>query len=814
MGYSVELAQIMKFGYFDNQNKEYVITQPNTPLPWINYLGSDEYCALMSNTAGGYSFYVDPREQRITRYRYNNIPFDEGGRYIYVRDNKTSEYYSPTWQPVRKKLDFYECRHGMGYTTIYTKFRGFEVKITYFVPLGENLEIWSMDISSLTDRDVSIFSFIEFCLWDAVGDSTNYQRTWNIGQAHCEGSTIIHNTLYGNWKKILAFFSCSEKISGFDTQRKNFLGNFGYNSLMHPEVVTRGKSTNSKAIGWDPIGSHQINLKLKAKKNYNIIFTLGTAKSSKEAKLISAKFLKKAVIEKELKKLKEYWEENLSNFQAETPDHEMNLMLNTWNQYQCMTTFNWSRYASYFESGIGRGMGFRDACQDTLGFCHMIPEKVKQRILELAGIQFERGDAYHQFSPITKKGDLWGYSDDSLWLILAVANYIKETGDASILKLKAPFSPLPQTEAKAMLGHHAYIYEEKSKTSAVKTGTIYEHLKRAIKFSSENIGPHGLPLSGFADWNDCLNMTGPNCKAESVFTAQLLIYACREMLEIAEIAKNKNDKKEFEKIILQMAQKLNKYAWDGAWWRRAFDDSGSPVGSAKNHEARIFLETQPWAVMAGISDQERAQACMDSVHKDLYTKHGILLLQPAFRTYHPELGEISTYPKGLKENGSIFCHPNPWAIIAESILGRGSIAYDYYRAILPSAQNDSAELRKVEPYVYCQMVAGKDHPDFGEGKNSWLTGSAAWNFVAASQYMLGIRPHYDGIIIDPCIPKNWKGYKVTRVFRGTTYIINVKNIYKVHKRVSVIKLDGKRISGNMIPALKDGKTHQVEVIMG
>lgn len=808
----------MRYGHFDSKTKEYIIEKPDTPLPWINYLGSEAYCALISNTAGGYSFHKDPREKRITRYRYDNVPFDQGGRYIYVKE-EASDFWSPTWQPTRKKLDKYECRHGMGYTTISSKRKGIAFEATYFVPLGEDLEIWKVKIKNETQKTkkLTLFSYIEFCLWDAVGDSTNFQRTWNIGQAHAEKNTIYHTTLYGSWSDIFAYFHCNQKVSSFDTQRKNFLGNHGYNGLEAPQAVVEGRCSNSIANGWAPIGSHCTKVTLRGGQEKTIIFILGVAKNRKTSAQKMKKYAKTHEVDAALKKLKAFWDEKLSNFYAVTPDEDMNEMINVWSQYQCMTTFNWSRYASYYEAGIGRGMGFRDSNQDTLGFVHMIPEKVRERILALASIQFENGCTYHQYSPITGKGDLWGYSDDQLWLVYSTLHYMRETGDFSILKEKIPFAKRVVAE-KEMHGHHEYLppdlQKKKKEQKPKKTATLYEHLRLAIKYTWDNLGPHDLPLAGFADWNDCLNMLGKRKKAESVLVGELLVGAADLMAELAYHLGERKDQKTFAEVAEEMRETLNDVAWDGEWFKRAFDDAGKPVGSKVCKEGKIYLETQAWAVLSGTVDFERGRKCMDAVHERLSTKHGIVLQQPALRKFYPELGEISTYPPGLKENAAIFCHPNPWAIIAETMLSHGERAFHYYKAILPSAYNDMSDLRKVEPYVYCQMVAGPDHPDFGEGKNSWLTGSASWNFVAAAEHILGVRPHYDGLVIDPCIPPDWYGFEVKRVFRGATYIIEVSNPKRKSRGVKSILVDGDILEGQTVPDFADGKEHLIEVEMG
>jgi cellobiose phosphorylase len=757
---------------------------------------------------------------------------------------------------VRGKLDSYQCRHGLGYTIISSRKNDVACEITYFVPLGEDLEIWRLKITNLSKKPkkLALFSYVEFCLWDAVGDAANFQRTWNIGRAHAEKNTIYHTTLYGSWLDIFAYFHCSAPVSSFDCQRKAFLGNHGYNNLDNPEAVQKGCGSNSVAIGWAPIGSHCINVDLKAGQTETILFVLGVAKDRKISAQKIKQFSSVAVVETALKRLNKFWSEKLSNFHAVTPDPDMNLMLNTWNQYQCITTFNWSRYASYYEAGIGRGMGFRDSNQDTLGFVHMLPEKARRRILDLAAIQFENGSTYHQYSPITGQGDLWGYSDDQLWLIYATVHYIKETGDFKILNEKAPFAVMSASQ-KTMFGHHNYLPPDLQVSVAAsgarggvkgKSATLYEHLCRAIEYTAKNLGPQGLPKAGFADWNDCLNMLGTKQAAESVLVGMMLVGAADLMAELAgkiKDAKKGNplgkkssrqilaDQKRFLQVAEKMRKTVNCVAWDGSWYKRAFDDKSRPVGSEVCKEGKIYLETQAWAVMSGTAagcadsrgvgkmqreaaDGTRGKMGMDAVHKYLATKYGIILQQPALRHFHPELGEISTYPPGLKENAAIFCHPNPWAVVAETMLGRGERAYEYYRAILPVAQNDIAETRKTEPYVYCQMVAGPDHPDFGEGKNSWLTGSASWNFVAAAEYILGIRPDYDGLRIDPCLPPGWKGFEATRVWRGATYNIKVHNPEHVSRGVKSLRVDGDNLEGNLIPAFKDGRKHKVEVEMG
>ena len=495
-----------------------------------------------------------------------------------------------------------------------------------------------------------------------------------------------------------------------------------------------------------------------------------------------------AAVDRELAKLRGYWDETLGKYSAVTPDAAVNGMVNIWNQYQCRTTFNWSRSASYYESGIGRGMGFRDSNQDILGFAHQVPTLARERLKDIAATQFPEGRAPHQYSPLTKQGNGEGFGDDHLWLVIGAAHYMKETGDLGILD-------------------ESVAYNDGS------DGSLYEHLCRAMEYTTRSTGWHGLPLIGSADWNDCLNLKGPNGKAASVMVAQMFVMAAGLMMEIARRTGKPADVEKFDTWGREMARKVNDTSWDGEWYLRAFDDTGAPVGTAKAEEGRIWLETQVWAVLSGVAEGERARTCMDSVRAHLASKKGIVLFAPGYTTYHPELGYVSVFPAGLKENAAIFCHTNPWAMIAETMLGRGDEAFSYYKAILPSASNDTAELRGTEPYVYSQMIAGRDHKDFGQAKNSWLTGTASWNFAAVSQYILGVRPEYDGLRVDPCIPRGWKSISVTRVFRGDTYRISITNPRKLCQGVRRLTVDGKPREGNLVPVFGDGAVHEVEGVL-
>jgi len=781
-----------KYGYFDEKRREFVITRPDTPTPWINYLGCEEYCALMSNTAGGYSFHGDPRDKRITRFRYNNIPTDRPGRYIYIRDQKDGNYWSATWQPVVRIKNYkYECRHGLGYTIINSEHKGITTETTYFVPLKENLEFWVLKLKNKTSkkRNLKIFTYSEFCLWHAEMDMTDFQYTLNIAKANFEKNIIFHETEYAPEAKRfnLSFFASSSKVTGYDCDRETFIGR--YHSEENPEAVEKGKSFNSFASGGNPIGSVSLDIILRPGEEKTIVFMLGVATRKNQAKALLNKYKNPRKVWKKFDELKRYWNDALSCYQAKTPDADIDTMVNIWNQYQCRTTFNWSRFASYYEAGIGRGMGFRDSNQDTLGVVHVIPKRVKTRIKELASNQFKNGSSYHKFFPLTKTGEKGGYSDDPLWLILAVAGYIKEVGDFGFLR-------------------------EKVKYVDGGKGTMYEHLKRAIDFVYTERGPKGFTLMRFADWNDCLNLGTDNEKAETTWVPELHYLAIGEFLRLAERMKKAQDIKKYKALGEKIKKNFNKKAWDGNWFIRGIDKNGKPVGSKKNKDGKIYLNTQTWAVMSGITDERRAKRAMDMVRRYLDTKLGIMLMAPAYKKFDPILGAITTFAPGLKENGGIFCHSNPWAMIAETILGRGTRATEYYKKILPSVKNRIADIHQTECYIYSQFITGRDNPHFGRARNSWLTGTAAWNMVAISQYILGIRPDYDGLMVDPCIPNKWKNFSVQRKFRNTTYNIKIKNPKKKAKGLKSLLVDGKRIKGNIIPNFKDKKMHKVIAILG
>jgi cellobiose phosphorylase len=815
----------MRYGYFDDDHCEYVITRPDTPLPWINYLGTDAYFGIISNTAGGYSCYRDARLRRITRYRYNNVPADAGGRYLYLRDNGTGDYWSPSWQPTQRDLDSYECRHGLSYTTIASARLGIHAETLYFVPPGETLEVWRLSVRN--DRpvpaDLSVFSSAEFCLWDAQDDATNFQRNYSTGEVEVADGVIYHTTEYRERRNHFAYFACSEPLAGFDTQREAFLG--PYRGWDRPLAVERGESSQSVAHGWAPHGSHHVRFTLGPGEAREVIFLLGYWENPEDQKFdppdsaiinkalvrpVIDRWLRPATVADGFRRLRESWASVRSVMRVSTPDTDTDRMVNIWNPYQCMVTFNMSRSVSLFESGISRGVGFRDSCQDLLGFVHLAPELARTRILDLAATQLASGGAYHQYQPLTKRGNDAigsGFNDDPLWLIVGVAAYLKETGDTAILDEPVPYADTDGPPAR-----------------------LYEHLERSYQYTLDRLGPHGLPLIGRADWNDCLNL---NCfsdtpgesfqttenisggRAESVFIAGLFVLAARELAGIAWLRGLAGDASGYHAAAKKMADAVVAHGWDGRWFRRAYDHSGQAVGSAENTEGQIFLEPQGMCVMSGIGIANgMAAKALSSVDEHLATSHGIMLLHPPYSRYHRELGEISSYPPGYKENGSIFCHVNPWVMIAETMIGDADAAFGYYRRINPSAREEISDIHRCEPYVYAQMIAGKEAPSHGEAKNSWLTGTAAWNFVAITQWILGIRPELDGLRVDPVLPAAWPGFTATRRFRGVTYEITVRNPKHLRGRAARVLVDGRQIQGTLVPLAMAGATVHVEVVIG
>ncbi len=912
------------FGYFDDKNREYVITDPATPFPWINYLGNEDFFGLISNTAGGYDFYKDAKFRRITRYRYNGVPMDAGGRYFYIKESPTpdpsrggegssySEPWSPGWKPCKTPLDSYECRHGMNYTRITGSKNGVEASVLFFVPLKTWAEVQKLTLTNKSGdtKRLKLFSFTEWCLWNAATDMENFQRNWSTGEVEIEkaplsppeggttpsatksieapsgavggATTIYHKTEYKERRNHYAYYALTNaEAQGFDTDRESFIGL--YNDFSNPQCVMAGKPSNSVAHGWSPIASHYVEVELQPGESKDFIFVLGYEENEQEKKfssptpsrpspqplpvregsiysqdgntatevttplphregsgegllLTSLGSLDHTIINKEkahavisrfstveavdaaFAELRAMWDGLLSKFTVESGDERLDRMVNIWNQYQCMITFCFSRSASFFESGVGRGMGFRDSNQDLVGFVHQIPSRARQRIIDIASTQFPDGGCYHQYQPLTKRGNNdigGGFNDDPCWLIFGTVAYIKETGDFSILDEPVPFDNQPGTEV-----------------------SLFEHLRISFNHVVENLGPHALPLIGRADWNDCLNLNcfswDPNesfqttennsegSKAESLMIAGLFVLTGKQYVELCrELAGSvhggnaavyRTEADRAQGCIDTMVEAVKKHGWDGEWYLRAYDFYGNKIGSKECEEGKIFIESQGFCTMAGIGLEEgMVDKALDSCKKHLDCEHGMVLNNPAFTRYYVEMGEISSYPAGYKENAGIFCHNNPWVIIGETVARRGNDAWEHYTKIGPAWIKDQ-QLHKVEPYVYCQMVAGKDAAKPGEGKNSWLTGTAAWNWLTITQYILGIRPTYDGLEIDPCIPSTLKEYRVHRVLRDAEFEITVKNPDGKQSGVTSVTLDGKTVERGRAIKATPGK-HVVEVIM-
>lgn len=787
----------MRYGYFDDERKEYVIERPDTPMSWINYLGTADYCGIISNNASGYSFYRSPKSGRMLRFRFNSIPMDRPGRYIYLHDHKSGDYWSATWQPVAKPLENYRsvCRHGLGYTCFESEYDGIKTNYRVFVPIDRPLEVWEVEVENLSsnERDLSLFPYAEWCFWHIDQDLINFQYILYTCRMSYDGDGIIDYTLrwpQGNEDK--GYMASVLPVTGFETDREVFIG--PYRDEGRPVAVERGACANSIAIGGNACAVLQNRFILAPGEKKRAVFIIGVGDARTTGREARDYYSRPEAVEKDFAVLQEYWRKRLANYGCKTPSPLVDTMVNIWNQYQCHTTFNWSRSASFNEAGGRDGIGYRDTNQDTLGVVHAIPDLVREKLLVLLKGQLAEGYAMHGFQPL-----FWSqgphnipepdriFSDDHLWLLLSVPAYIKETGDFAFLEEVVPFAD--QEEA-----------------------TVYEHLRRALEFSWKKRGPHGLLLGLAADWNDCINLKG---KGESVWSTFLYYRALTEFIELARRTGKDADVKLFTERRAEIKELIDTHAWDGEWFLRGYLDSGRKLGGRESEQSKIFLNSQSWAVFSGAASGEKARMALDSMHRYLVTEHGIVLNHPAYRDTDNEIGAITSFPAGLKENAGIFCHANTWAVIAECLLGRGDKAFALYTSFLPAAKNDRADLYTMEPYVYAQFITGIDHPYyFGRARNSWLTGTAAWSFVAVSQYILGVRPDYDGLVVDPCIPAEWDGFEVTRVCRGKTFRIKVKNPHRSGYGVKELKVNGRVLPGNMIPYTEAAEENEVEVTLG
>jgi N,N'-diacetylchitobiose phosphorylase len=778
------------YGYFDEAAREYVITRPDTPTPWLNYIGAGRYGGIVSNTGGGYSFDRDPRNRRVTRYRYNGVPEDQPGRYVYLRDQDSGEYWSPTAAPVRRDLEAYECRHGTAYTRIAGTYRGIAAEICYFVPPGPAddpapCELWVLRVRNTgsATRRLRSFSYAEFSFPDAFNDLTNLDWAQHIVCSSCQDGVIRVGTRF---KPLTFFFASSEAPAGYTCDREDFVGRG--RDLADPIVVETGEPSNAASPRGNSIGSLCHDLVLEPGEERRLVYIMGATEEPSAIDRVVSRFADPAEVDASLQELRDDWAAYLARFTVATPDADTDAMLNFWNQVQCRTTLYWSRFVSGYETGLGRGMGTRDSAQDVLGTLHTAPGEARRTLTRVWRMQFADGHAWHQFFPLTGEGGpglaaehpewpQW-FSDDHLWLVLAVCAYLRETGDFGYLESRVP-------------------YVDGGEES------IWGHVNRAVEFSLANLGPHRLPRSGFSDWNDTLNLDHGSGRAESVWTAMQF---CRVMLDLAELCAEigrPDEAARFAGLHDSMAAAVNGCAWDGSWYGRAFDDDGRPIGVAVAPHQAIDLIAQSWSVLADVAPRGRASRAMKSADEKLSTRHGIALIWPPYDGFEPRVGGTSTFVPGAKENGGIFCHANAWSIVAAAMLGWGDDAYRYYRQILPLARRD-ADVFKAEPYVYPQNICGPTHPSFGLARNAWLTGTAAWTYVAATQWILGIRPTYLGLRVAPVLPSSWPGFRAHREFRGVAYEISVRRDGPGNA-VSLV-VDGAGVPGDVVPLPASGTT--------
>jgi N,N'-diacetylchitobiose phosphorylase len=799
----------MQYGYFDDERKEYVITNPATPRSWSNYLGSVEYGAIITNNAGGYSFYQSGGLGRFTRMRFNSIPLDQPGRYIYLRDRDTTDYWSASWQPVGKHLEKYqtECRHGSAYTIITSEYEKVKTETTYFVPLGQTFEVWKIKITNndTKKRRLSVFSFVEYANnWNALQDILNLQYSQYISRMKVVDGIIDHginihipvipgNPISETEARHTFMTLVGGEMKGFETDLESFLGR--YRTYANPLVVEKGKCTNFEAAGDNVCGSIQSDIEIDPGESTDLIVLMGIGEAETEGKKTVKDFGNTVVLDKELQKLKEFWHNRISAFKIKTPDSELDSMLNMWGPYNCLMTFAWSRAASLVYTASERdGLGYRDSVQDLLGVLPNITEEARKRLELMITGQVSTGGAM----PVVHKTDHKPgkekppteeeyRSDDCLWLFNAIPEYVKETGDITFYNKVLPYSDKGED-------------------------TVFGHMRRAIQFNLDRSGNHSLPCGLLADWNDCLRF---GYDGETVFVALQLRFALKVYIEIADMLKKPHELAWAKPVLVSLDENLQKHAWDGEWFMRGYRADGLKFGSKENHEGQIYLNPQAWAVISGAADKNQSELVMKKVNELLASEYGIALCSPPY-TYEVdnEIVRSALYNPGMKENGAIFTHTQGWAVIAEAMLGHGDLAYKYWRAYMPSAYNTKAEIRQIEPYVYNQSTHGKESPRFGNSRLPWLSGSATWSFYAATQYILGIRPDYDGLVIDPCIPSSWDGYSVIRIFRGKKLEIKVENPRHVQKGVKQIEINGKIINGNKIDTAFFEGHNFIKVVMG
>jgi N,N'-diacetylchitobiose phosphorylase len=798
----------MRYGHFDNDNREYVIERCDVPVSWTNYIGVENLCTVLSHNAGGYSFYKHAEHQRVTRFRPNGVPLDRPGHYVYLRDDETGEYWSISWQPVGKDLAQakYECCHGLSYSKFSCEYRDLHAEQTIFIPIGDDVELWDVRIrnNGAAPRSLSVFSFVEFSFHHIEIDNQNLQMSLYASGSSCEDGIIEYDFFYEPWT--YHYFAANFQPDSYDCVRDRFLG--AYRTETNPIAVERGSCANSAELGGNHCGSLHKRVTIAPGEEIRLIFMLGVGARAK-GREIRANYSDFAAVDRAFEALRRYWREKLAIFQCQTPHEGLDTMINTWTLYQAETCVVWSRFASFIEVGGRTGLGYRDTSQDVMSVVHTNPAKCRQRIIELLQGQVSQGYGLHLFDPdwfnpekqnapkfksptVTpapdRKSIVHGLadvcSDDALWLVPSVCEYVKETGDVALFGEEVPFAD-------------------------AGTATVYEHLKRALDFSAEQVGPTGICKGLRADWNDCLNLGG----GESAMVSFLHHWALRAFVEAAEFLGRREDARQYCLLAEKVRAACEKELWDGEWYIRGITAKGVKIGTQANEEGKIFIESNTWAVVSDAASPERARSAMDALDRHLYSPYGIHLLWPAFSKPNDDIGFVARVYKGIKENGAIFSHPNPWAVIAECKLGRGARAMKFYDSLLPYQQNDRIEIREAEPYSYCQFVMGRDHTAHGRARHPWLTGSGGWNYTAVTWWILGVRLSFEGLIVDPCIPANWKQFRVTRQWRGATFDIRVSNHEGVEKGVRSVMLDGAAVTGPIGPQ-EAGSEHRVEVVMG
>lgn len=803
----------MRYGYFDDGKREYMITNPKTPVKWINYIGNLQFGGFVDHTGGSLICKDDPAVNRIVKYIPQMPDSEFKGETLYIRIKEDGGYriFSPFYVPTLDAYDLYECHVGLGYSRIVSEFYGIRIEATIFVPAGSNREIRDIRVTNLCKEsvDLDIIPVVEYTHFEALKQFNNNDWVPQTMQSWCVaqdgGKKVLFQAAFMKKGRGMNYLTSNRPVSSFESDRRIFLGGNGYGTWARPISLLQEEFSNCEALRGDNIGALMHHMgEIVPGGTVRLITQLAQCADLADDMAEIERYRDPAEVDKAFEGLADFWDMYLAHMQVHTSDESFNTMINVHNPRQCYITKNWSRYLSLYQLGLGtRGIGFRDSSQDVMGVLSHMPQEGRELIEMLLHVQRKSGCAMHSLNPVTMEGSAGDssemedrpdyYGDDHLWIVLAVCAYIKETGDTAFLDKEIPF------------------YEKDKRNQPLETGTVMEHLRRAIEFTRHDTGAHGLPHLGFADWNDTVNLpTG----AESVFNANLFGTALQNMIGLSEHLGDRKAADTYRCYYDDIKEVLNRECWDGEWYIRYFDEEGNVFGSHENDEGQIFVNAQSWSVFSGLATDERAEIALESVNRILNTRNGIRLSYPGYNGYDPHKGGVSTYPPGAKENGGIFLHSNPWVMIAETKLGHGDRAYRYYSQINPAVKNDVINEYESEPYVYCQNILGDEHPQFGLGRNSWLSGTSSWTYQAATQYILGIRPDYAGLRVDPCIPAEWDGFSVTRQYRDAVYHIHVSNPDHVCKGVKRVTVGGSEIDGNMLPVFGDGNVHEVTVVMG